>query len=117
MDKTKKIWSIILLCLQILLVACMVLVTWSMLDFFDRGSELDGTAGIAWLLVVAALVFAIPTVFGFFGSAGLIVSIINIKIAQSKIIKVISICFSVFYGIILLASVLLFVNYGFIMHG
>lgn len=117
MDKTKKIWSIVLLCLQILLVVCMVIFTFCVIGLFDEGEALVKTSGIGWLLVMAAIIYAIPMVCGFLGSIGFVISLANVKIAQSKAMKIVSICFSIFYGIVLLASIGVFVAYGLIIHG
>jgi len=111
MDKRKKIWSIVLLCLQIFLVVCMVFAALWLMDLADLSSELESKgAGLGWLFVMAALAFAIPAVYGFLGSIGFVISLANVKIAQSKAMKIVSICFSVFYGLVLLACTLFFVQ-------
>ena len=115
MDKRKKIWSIVLLCVQILLVVCMVICTFGVIELFDEGEDLVQTSGIGWLLVMAALAFVIPIVCGFLGSIGFVISLANVKIAQSKAMKIVSICFSVFYGLVLLACALFFIQYGVMM--
>ena len=115
MDKRKKIWSIVLLCLQILLVVCMVICTFDVIELFDEGEDLVETSGIGWLLVMAALALAIPTVYGFLGSIGFVISLANVKIAQSKAMKIVSICFSVLYGLVLLACALFVIQYRLII--
>ena len=108
MDRTKKIWSIVLLCAEILLAVLLVV----LVIFADElvlggmaASETKAEALVGVLLVIAALIYILPLVGMFFGAIGFVLSLVNIKIAQSKVIKGISIGFCVLYSLLLLAGV------------
>ena len=113
MDRTKKIWSIVLLCAEILLaVALVVLVIFAdelVLGGMDASETKAEALGV--LLAIAALIYILPLVGMFFGSIGFVLSLVNIKIAHSKVIKGISIGFCVLYSLLLLSGAVLGLYY------
>lgn len=112
MDRSKKIWSVVLLCALILLTVLIVLLAVGIGELFGSAETQDSReAAFGWLLVFAAIVYLLPLSLLFFGALGVIISGVNIKIAQSKVIKGISIGFCVLYSLLLLLGVALGVYY------
>ena len=112
MDRTKKIWSIVLLCAEILLAVLIVVFTVAIAVALGTAKPQESReAALGWILIFAAIVYALPFIVGFWGSIGFVMSAINIKISPSKVIKGFSIGFCVFYSLILLACAAFIVYY------
>ncbi len=104
MNKTKKIWSVILLCAEILLavfVGLLILLGGTLI--IEGGDNIDSKAeALGWLMALAAILISVPQLCLFFGALGLTLSIISIKISESGIIKGISIGFVALFSVVLL---------------
>ena len=113
MDRTKKIWSIALLCAEILLAVSLVVLVFFAKEIVFGGMVTSETKAeaLGMLLLLAALAYVLPFVAMFFGAVGFVLSLVNIKIAQSKVIKGVSIGFCVLYSLLLLSGVALGVYY------
>lgn len=119
---TKKTWSRILLCASavvfLLVVALCIYMATTL--FALKNSPVDTSAGSFPGASVLAVALANITVWGGFllfafglCAAGWILSLINIKIAESKKIKAVSIGFTCFYSAVMLLVVGFFI--GFIL--
>ena len=120
MDRSKKIWSVVLLCALILLTVLIVAVTFFADDFISGTMQSQDTrmgAFVMFLLIAMLLASFLPIVMMFFGTIGVIISGVNIKIAQSKVIKGISIGFCALYSLLLLLGVALGVYYWIQFNG
>lgn len=113
MEKTKKTWSIVLLCSEILLAVLLVLLVIFADEIVGGGMAASETKAEALgvLLAIAALVYILPFVGMFFGAIGFVVSGVCIAIAQNKIIKGISIGFCALYSLLLLSGAALGLYY------
>ena len=119
---TKKTWSMILLCASavifLLVVALCIYMATTL--FALKNSPVDTSAGSFPGASVLAVILAELSVWGGFllfgfalSSTGWIFSLINIKIAESKTIKAVSIGFTCFYSAVMLLVVGIFI--GFIL--
>ncbi len=104
MSRTKKIWSVILLCVLVFIAVCMVAFFLGIGEIFDIDTEQKKAAGIGIILVAFAAMVATPMICGFLASVGFVIAIVNVKISEYKVVKGISIGFAVLYGIILLCA-------------
>ena len=113
MEKTKKTWSIVLLCAEILLAVLLVLLVIFADEIVGGGMAASETKAEALgiLLAIAALVYILPFVGMFFGAIGFVISGVCITIADDKIIRGISIGFAVLYLLLLLSGAALGVYY------
>ena len=109
MNKNKKVWSVVLLCAEILLAVFLAL-----LIIFGGALMVDGADSVdtkvealGWLLVLSAILMLLPQLCLFFGALGLALSIANVKISESKAIKGISIGFIVLFSLVLLIGLII----------
>ena len=112
MDRTKKIWSIVLLCALILLTVLLVVFVFFAKELVFEMVDLKTKAeALGMLFLLLALTYVLPLMAMFFGAIGSILSLVNIKISQSKVIKVISIGFCVLYSLLFLSSAVIGLYY------
>ena len=113
MDRTKKIWSIVLLCTEILLAVLLVLLVIFADEIVGGGMAASETKAeaLGMLLAIAALVYILPLVGMFFGAVGFVISGVCITIADDKIIRGISIGFAALYFLIMISGAALGVYY------
>ena len=75
MDRTKKIWSIVLLCAEILLAVLIVVFTVAIAVALGTAKPQESReAALGWILIFAAIVYALPFIVGFWGSIGFVMS-------------------------------------------